>query len=363
MSFVALNEVWRVSSPGLLRACSARRSSPWRSRSALPRELDNTAQVLSRTQSGRRTTSSSSCHPSDHERLASYGTTLEDGTWPGGRGPCQPQHYSFTGRARVRLPSRPRICPPAGSGSGAGRESGKPSGRTRTAPARTLPARPEGSRPAGSDPGRPCSASPDRTRTGSAPSPRPSRGAPLPGSRSTATVTCRPAGRPPRPRHRGGPADHRSRRHPAARRDPGRFSRPARSPSPCTTWAPRTARASTASARLRARSTTAARSCSAIRCSSSVVPGESVVSELTVTIIKLAFLCLLWLFIMSAVSVMRADLFGTRVGRQRRRHEQRAPAQAGQGRGHRSAGAVNPPWCSWSRAVHRAGAPLGRRRS
>jgi len=41
------------------------------------------------------------------------------------------------------------------------------------------------------------------------------------------------------------------------------------------------------------------------------------VSELTVTIIKLAFLALLWLFIVSAVAVMRADLFGTRVGRAR----------------------------------------------
>jgi hypothetical protein len=41
------------------------------------------------------------------------------------------------------------------------------------------------------------------------------------------------------------------------------------------------------------------------------------VSELTVTIIKLAFLALLWLFIISAVAVMRADLFGTRVGRAR----------------------------------------------
>ncbi|HEY8788754.1 MAG TPA: FHA domain-containing protein [Actinopolymorphaceae bacterium] len=40
-------------------------------------------------------------------------------------------------------------------------------------------------------------------------------------------------------------------------------------------------------------------------------------SELTVTIIKLAFLALLWLFIISAVAVMRADLFGTRVGRAR----------------------------------------------
>lgn len=38
-------------------------------------------------------------------------------------------------------------------------------------------------------------------------------------------------------------------------------------------------------------------------------------SVLTVTIIKLAFLAVLWLFILSAVSVMRADLFGTRVGR------------------------------------------------
>jgi hypothetical protein len=41
------------------------------------------------------------------------------------------------------------------------------------------------------------------------------------------------------------------------------------------------------------------------------------VSELTVTIIKLAFLALLWLFIISAVAVMRADLFGTKVGRAR----------------------------------------------
>lgn len=38
-------------------------------------------------------------------------------------------------------------------------------------------------------------------------------------------------------------------------------------------------------------------------------------SELTVTVLKLAFLAVLWLFILSAVSVMRADLFGTRVGR------------------------------------------------
>jgi len=37
------------------------------------------------------------------------------------------------------------------------------------------------------------------------------------------------------------------------------------------------------------------------------------VSELTLTIIKLGFLAVLWLFVLSAVSVIRSDLFGSRV--------------------------------------------------
>jgi pSer/pThr/pTyr-binding forkhead associated (FHA) protein len=37
------------------------------------------------------------------------------------------------------------------------------------------------------------------------------------------------------------------------------------------------------------------------------------VSELTLTIIKLGFLAVLWLFVLTAVSVMRSDLFGTKV--------------------------------------------------
>jgi hypothetical protein len=37
------------------------------------------------------------------------------------------------------------------------------------------------------------------------------------------------------------------------------------------------------------------------------------VSELTLTIIKLGFLAVLWLFVLSAVSVIRSDLFGARV--------------------------------------------------
>lgn len=37
------------------------------------------------------------------------------------------------------------------------------------------------------------------------------------------------------------------------------------------------------------------------------------ISELTLTVIKLGFLAVLWLFVLTVVSVMRSDLFGTRV--------------------------------------------------
>jgi pSer/pThr/pTyr-binding forkhead associated (FHA) protein len=39
----------------------------------------------------------------------------------------------------------------------------------------------------------------------------------------------------------------------------------------------------------------------------------SEMSELTLTIIRLGFLAVLWLFILTAVSVMRSDLFGRRI--------------------------------------------------
>ena len=51
-------------------------------------------------------------------------------------------------------------------------------------------------------------------------------------------------------------------------------------------------------------------------------------SELTLTLIKLGFLGLLWLFVLSAVSVIRSDMFGERID----------PAQlSGQGRQARNA--------------------------
>jgi hypothetical protein len=37
-------------------------------------------------------------------------------------------------------------------------------------------------------------------------------------------------------------------------------------------------------------------------------------SELTLTVMRLGFLALLWLFVLTCVSVIRSDLFGTRIG-------------------------------------------------
>lgn len=66
-------------------------------------------------------------------------------------------------------------------------------------------------------------------------------------------------------------------------------------------------------------------------------------SELTLTLIRLGFLAVLWLFVLSAVSVIRSDMFGARVDTTRpaRAEKQpkpaRRPKQRRQGRGDRSA--------------------------
>jgi hypothetical protein len=51
-------------------------------------------------------------------------------------------------------------------------------------------------------------------------------------------------------------------------------------------------------------------------------------SELTLTVIKLGFLALLWLFVLSAFSVVRSDLFGTRSTRSEWVRDDRAPPRA-----------------------------------
>ena len=51
-------------------------------------------------------------------------------------------------------------------------------------------------------------------------------------------------------------------------------------------------------------------------------------SELTLTLIKLAFLAVLWLFVLSAVSVIRSDIFGTKAPAQARPTKAKAKPSA-----------------------------------
>ena len=50
-------------------------------------------------------------------------------------------------------------------------------------------------------------------------------------------------------------------------------------------------------------------------------------SELTLVVIKFAYLALLWIFVLAAVSVVRADMFGAKVARPDAKRERKARAQ------------------------------------
>ena len=52
-------------------------------------------------------------------------------------------------------------------------------------------------------------------------------------------------------------------------------------------------------------------------------------SELTLTLLRLGFLALLWLLVLSILAVLRRDLFGTRIARRTPRPAGGAPATAG----------------------------------
>lgn len=51
-------------------------------------------------------------------------------------------------------------------------------------------------------------------------------------------------------------------------------------------------------------------------------------SELTVTLLRLGYLVLLWAFVLSAIGVLRRDLYGTRIVSRGRRNAAAAPAPA-----------------------------------
>jgi pSer/pThr/pTyr-binding forkhead associated (FHA) protein len=51
-------------------------------------------------------------------------------------------------------------------------------------------------------------------------------------------------------------------------------------------------------------------------------------SELTLLLVRFAYLAILWIFVMSAVSVIRSDMFGARVPEAQRNQAPRKPAKA-----------------------------------
>lgn len=59
-------------------------------------------------------------------------------------------------------------------------------------------------------------------------------------------------------------------------------------------------------------------------------------SELTVTLLRLGYLALLWVFVLSAISVLRRDLYGTKIVDRRGRSPRAATATAGGGDAARS---------------------------
>ena len=116
-----------------------------------------------------------------------------------------------------------------------------------------------------------------------------------------------------RPGHRRRPADQRPGHLPAARRDQGA---PAAARSRSSTSARPTASPSTATRCAQPSSPRAPGSRSVPPgCWCTRPPGAETLpmSELAVTAIKVLYLALLWLFILSVVSVIRSDLFGRTV--------------------------------------------------
>ena len=55
-------------------------------------------------------------------------------------------------------------------------------------------------------------------------------------------------------------------------------------------------------------------------------------SELTLVLIRFAYLAILWIFVLAAISVIRSDMFGARVAREGGRAERRAAKAAGKPR-------------------------------
>ena len=76
-------------------------------------------------------------------------------------------------------------------------------------------------------------------------------------------------------------------------------------------------------------------------------------SQLTLTVIRLAFLVLLWLFVFSAVGVMRSDLYGSRTSKRQQAKAAKAAAASTQQVAVRGGGARQP----YNPGARRSGPP------
>jgi hypothetical protein len=80
-------------------------------------------------------------------------------------------------------------------------------------------------------------------------------------------------------------------------------------------------------------------------------------SELTLTVMRLGFLAVLWLFVIVAVQVIRSDLFGTKVTQRAARRPAAAPGSAHSGRQQQQPAARPQQQPSRRDARQRRGAP------
>ena len=76
-------------------------------------------------------------------------------------------------------------------------------------------------------------------------------------------------------------------------------------------------------------------------------------SELTLMLIRFAYLAILWIFVLSAISVVRSDMFGARIDstpRAERKAEKQSRKQAAPAASPPSAPAASRPTSPWSTA-------------
>ena len=193
-------------------------------RSALERELDNTAQVLSRDSALAPNTFVVELSPSDHSRLAGYGETLSGDLAKAVEEHAQVENYTLPGRVQIDL------RPADDLSTGRFRVTSKPvsAGPRPPAPKPPVTARPTPSASWGPTPTPPACDAADAGPLNAADALRSDR---RPAAHALARGQRRQAragtpGHPDRARQRSRPAGHRPGRLPPSRRDPRRLHRP-----------------------------------------------------------------------------------------------------------------------------------------